>query len=252
MCDELIQMLYFYEKGIVMKIQNPFKLLNKFEMCLWISSVFVVLLSYVLSGCEGTANTICSLVGVTALIFVAKGHVLGMVLCTIFAAFYGIIALHFRYYGEVATYVGMSLPMNVFALVSWIKNPYKDTHEVTVAKMKRGQVVFMWTVTVLVTIAFYFILGALDTPNLLPSTLSVFTSFLAVSFTYFRSPYYALAYAFNDVVLIVLWTIACFTDVSYVPMVMCFVMFLANDSYGFYNWKKMQKKQSENPDSELE
>ena len=122
-----------------MKIQNPFKLLNKFEMTLWLTSVAVVILSYIFSGFEGTANTICSLVGVTALIFVAKGHVLGMVLCTIFAAFYGIIAFCFRYYGEVATYVGMTLPMDVFALVSWIRNPYKDTAEVKVARLKRWQ-----------------------------------------------------------------------------------------------------------------
>ena len=227
-----------------MKIQNPFKLLNKFEICLWLTSVLVVLLSYVLSGFEGTANTICSLIGVTALIFVAKGHVLGMVLCTIFAAFYGLISLYFRYYGEVITYVGMTLPMDVFALVSWIKNPYKDTHEVKVAKMKKGQIALMWSATAVVTMAFYFILGALDTPRLVVSTLSVTTSFLAVALTYFRSPYYALAYAFNDVVLIVLWTYASFSDVSYIPMVMCFVMFLANDLYGLYNWKSMQKRQN--------
>ena len=226
-----------------MKIKNPFSLLNKFEFSLWLTSVFVVLLSYVLSGFEGTANTICSLIGVTALIFVAKGHVLGMTLCIIFAAFYGIISLYFRYYGEMITYMGMSLPMSVFALVSWIKNPYKDTDEVKVAKMKKGQIVLMWSVTAVVTIAFYFILAALNTPRLVVSTLSVTTSFVAVALTYFRSPYYALAYAFNDVVLIVLWTYASFSDTSYIPMVMCFVMFLANDSYGFYNWKKMQKRQ---------
>lgn len=226
-----------------MKIKNPFKLLNKFEMTLWLTSVFVVLLSYVLSGFDGTANTICSFIGVTALIFVAKGHVLGMVLCTIFAAFYGIISLCFGYYGEVATYVGMTLPMDVFALISWIKNPYKDTAEVKVARLKRWQTAVMWTATLVVTVAFYFILGALDTPNLEVSTLSVATSFLAVALTFFRSPYYALAYAANDVVLIVLWTIACFTDISYIPMVMCFCMFLANDLYGFYNWKRMQKRQ---------
>ena len=226
-----------------MKIKNPFSILNRFELALWLTSVFVVLLSYVVSGFEGAANTVCSLVGVTALIFVAKGHVLGMILCTIFAAFYGIVAFCFRYYGEVITYVGMTLPMDVFALVSWIKNPYKDTHEVKVAKMKKGQIALMWSATALVTVAFYFILGALDTPRLVVSTLSVTTSFLAVALTYFRSPYYALAYAFNDVVLIVLWTYASFSDTSYIPMVMCFVMFLANDSYGLYNWKKMQKRQ---------
>ena len=222
---------------------NPFSLLTKFEKNLWISSVCVVLLSYVLSDFTGLANTVCSLIGVTALIFVAKGHVLGMILCIVFAAFYGVISLHFRYYGELITYAGMTLPMNVFALVSWLGHPYKDTDEVRVAKMTVGQSVFMWLSTVVVTVIFYFILNALNTPNIYPSTLSVSTSFLAVALTYFRSPYYALAYAANDTVLIVLWTAACFTDTSYIPMVMCFCMFLVNDLYGFYNWKRMQKRQ---------
>ena len=228
-----------------MKIKNPFRLLSRFELILWLTSVFVVLLSYVLSGFEGLPNTICSLIGVTALIFVAKGHVLGMILCVIFAAFYGIISLFFRYYGELITYAGMTLPMDIFALISWIKNPYKDTAEVKVARLKKSQVALMWLATFAVTVAFYFILGALNTPNLVFSTLSVATSFLAVALTFFRSPYYAVAYAANDVVLIVLWTLASFSDISYVPMVMCFVMFLFNDMYGFYNWKKMQKRQIE-------
>lgn len=228
-----------------MKIKNPFKLLSKFEMCLWLTSAAVVLLSFVLSGFSGLSNTICSLIGVTALIFVAKGHVLGMILCIIFAAFYGVISLHFKYYGELITYAGMTLPMDVFALVSWIKNPYKDTHEVKVARMTRRQTALMWVATGVVTVIFYLILEALNTPNIYPSTLSISTSFLAVALTYFRSPYYALAYAANDVVLIVLWTVACFTDTSYIPMVMCFCMFLANDLYGLYNWKRMQKKQAE-------
>ena len=109
--------------------------------------------------------------------------------------------------------------------------------------MTMRKVCFLWVATVAVTTVFYYILAFLNTPNLFFSTLSVSTSFLAVALTYFRSPYYALAYAANDAVLIVLWVFASFADSSYIPMVMCFVMFLANDLYGLYNWKKMQKKQ---------
>ena len=95
-----------------------------------------------------------------------------------------------------------------------------------------------------VTAAFYFILKALHTANLIPSTVSVATSFLAVYLTFRRSPYYALAYAANDVVLILLWTLAAIEDLSYLSVIICFVMFLANDLYGFLNWRKMQKKQA--------
>jgi len=96
----------------------------------------------------------------------------------------------------------------------------------------------------IVTSVFYFILKALNTANLIFSTISVTTSFIASYLTYLRSPYYALAYAANDIVLIALWLLASIKDSSYVPMVFCFIMFLINDIYGYINWKKMFFEQS--------
>ena len=58
-----------------------------------------------------------------------------------------------------------------------------------------------------------------------------------------RDSYYAIAYAANDIILIVLWTLATFTDASYLSVMICFVMFLANDIYGFINWRKMRLRQ---------
>ena len=111
-------------------------------------------------------------------------------------------------------------------------------------RLKRGEIVFMMILTLIVTAIFYFILNFFNTANLLPSTLSVTTSFIAVYLTFRRSPYFALAYALNDVVLITLWILACFDDISYMSTVACFAAFLVNDIYGFTNWKKMQKQQA--------
>jgi len=97
--------------------------------------------------------------------------------------------------------------------------------------------------TAVVTLVFYFILGYFNTANIIPSTLSVATSFIAVYLTFRRSPYFALAYAANDVVLIILWTMAAAEDISYLSVVICFIMFLVNDLYGFANWKQMEKRQ---------
>jgi nicotinamide riboside transporter PnuC len=96
---------------------------------------------------------------------------------------------------------------------------------------------------VITTVVFYFILGAIGTSNLFFSTISVTTSFFASYLTFMRSPYYALAYALNDLVLIVLWVAAAMKDVSSLPMVFCFLMFFANDMYGFFNWRRMGKQQ---------
>ena len=227
-------------------MKNPFKRLNKFELALWLCSLFAVAASFVLGPEKDILSLISSLVGVTALIFVAKGMVFGQALCVVFALLYGIVAFRFRYYGEVITYVGMSVPAAVAAVIAWIKNPYGNGDEVKVSTLTRKKIWGVAILTAAVTVLFYFVLGALDTANLIFSTLSVTTSILAASLVFLRSPYYALAYAANDVVLIVLWVLASMADVSYLPMILCFVAFLANDLYGFISWRRMKRRQSEN------
>jgi len=217
--------------------------LTRFEWGLWLTSVAVVAGTYIGFQAGDMVSLIASLIGVTALIFVAKGHVLGQVLTIVFAVFYGVISWAFRYYGEVITYLCMSAPMAAVALVTWLRNPYKDSAEVTVNRLNAKQWVIMLIATALVTGAFYFSLRALGNAALAVSTLSITTSFLASYLTAMRSPYYALAYAANDLVLIVLWVIAALADISSVPMVACFVMFFANDLYGFVSWKRMEKRQ---------
>jgi nicotinamide mononucleotide transporter PnuC len=226
-----------------MKFIDAFKRLTKFEMGLWLCSMSVIIVSSFFSGTEGIISGLVSLIGVTALIFIAKGMITGQVLCIIFALFYGIISLFFKYYGETITYIGMSLPMAVVSLISWIKHPYKDTETVEIDRLSNKKIVAVIFTDVLVTLFFYFILKALGTANLIWSTISITTSWAAAMLTFLRSPYYALAYAANDIVLIVLWITAAIKDISCLPMVFCFIMFLANDLYGFYNWKRMQKLQ---------
>ena len=90
----------------------------------------------------------------------------------------------------------------------------------------------------LITLIFYFILRALNTPNIVFSTISITTSFLASALTLLRSSYYALGYASNDIVLIVLWILASFKNPVYLPVAFNFMIFLINDLYGFISWKK--------------
>lgn len=231
------------------KLRNPFADLTVFERVLWGVSVAVIVLSAVMMGGADLLSVTASLIGVTALIFVAKGYVIGQLLTVVFAVFYGIISFGQQYYGEMITYLGMSSPMAIAAAIAWLKNPFRDTREVSVRPMTRMTVVWLFVSTVLVTAAFYFILGAMGNASLAVSTLSVTTSFLASALTFLRSPYYALAYAANDVVLIVLWIIAAASDLSCLSMVLCFVMFLANDLYGFFNWKRMEKTQKMTADT---
>ena len=221
-----------------------FRYFSKFEWALWASSLFLIASFYCLFDRSSSLTLVASLLGATSLIFCAKGNPFGQVLMILFSILYGIISYSFAYYGEMITYLCMTGPMAIFALISWLRNPYNgNKSEVKVNRLKKAEIGFMMVLTLIVTAIFYFILKFFNTANLLPSTLSVTTSFIAVYLTFRRSPYFALAYAANDIVLIVLWVIATIKDVSYISVVVCFFTFLVNDLYGFVSWKKMERRQ---------
>ncbi len=224
------------------KYKNYF---SKTEISLWTVSVMLIVISFCIFDRVNYLTLCASVIGVTSLIFNAKGNPAGQVLMVIFSILYGIISYTFKYYGEMITYLGMTMPMAVMALVSWLKNSYKGNRaEVKVNSITFKEVLFMLLLTIVVTGGFYYILKYFNTSYIIPSTLSVTTSFIAVYLTYRRSPYFALAYASNDIVLIVLWILASIRQIQYVSVVVCFVAFLFNDIYGFVSWQKMKIRQA--------
>ena len=62
------------------KLGNPFRSLSHFERILWITSLILVTGSFLCSPEKNVLSLIASLIGVTALIFLAKGYVIGQVL----------------------------------------------------------------------------------------------------------------------------------------------------------------------------
>lgn len=226
--------------------------LSKTEYIIWAISLIVVTLTHLLSPNKSVLNLIASLIGVTSLILIARGYPLGMLVCVVFGCLYGITSIQSGYYGELITYAGMTAPVSLFSFIVWLKNPYGNTAEVKISKLTFKKLVILMLLTLVVTFAFYFILQALNTTNLIVSTISVATSFLAVSLTVLRSPYYAIAYSMNDIVLIILWLIESIRDSSYLTIVACFVVFLLNDLYGFICWLKREKAQKENTENEKE
>ncbi len=216
------------------------------ERVLWLSSVTLIIISFLIFDRASYITLAASLIGVTSLIFNAKGNPIGQLLMIVFSLMYGVISYGFAYYGEMITYLGMTMPMALFSLIAWLRHPYGGNRaEVKVERLSTSEGIFMSLLTAVVTLIFYFILENFGTANLIPSTLSVTTSFLAVYLTFRRSSYFALAYAANDILLIALWAMASTDDPMYISVTVCFIVFLANDIYGYINWRKMEKSQNE-------
>lgn len=227
------------------KLHNPFQKLTKFEWILMCSSFVVVLVCSFLGGRTNPVSLVASLLGVAMLIFVAKGDVWGQVGTVVFSILYAVASYSNAYYGEMITYLGMTLPIAVFSVVSWLRHPYRETTEVRVNRIKGKEWALIFAAAVAVTTAFYFILRAFSTAQLALSTFSVATSFLASYLMFRRSPFYAVAYAANDCILIGLWVFAAIGNIEYLSMAVCFTVFLVNDIYGFVSWQRRSKKQRE-------
>lgn len=225
---------------------NPIKSLNKKDLLIWAGSISIILVSSILSSEFSLLTFIASCVGATSLILAAKGNVWSQILMIMFSILYGIISWQFCYWGEMITYLGMTMPMAIWSTITWMKNPSESGKEVAIQKLSKEHILGVSAGTIVVTAIFYVILDRLNTPNMFFSTLSITTSFLAASFTMLRSTYYALGYAANDVILIILWTLAAIENPAYISVVVIFVIFFFNDMYGFINWKKREKQMVEN------
>lgn len=217
---------------------------STFEISLWFFSIILIVSSFFGFKTGDYLTLIASLIGATSLLLNAKGNVIGQILTVIFSIIYGIISFSCAYYGEMVTYLGMTAPIAMAAVITWIRNPAQKGHlEVKVNHLSKKEYSLLGVLSILVTIAFYFILNYFHTAQIYLSTLSVLTSFLASYLTMRRCENYALAYASNDIILIILWILATSQDRRYFSVIICFVVFLINDIYGYYSWRRMKKKQ---------
>ena len=229
-----------------MKISNPFKGMSLFEYILWIGSMIAIIIAFIIPEEKEYLNLVTSLVGVTCVFFIAKGKIFGQIVGIIYAIVYGFISYFHNLYGEVFLSFVFYAPLAILGLVEWAKNQYADTHVVTITKLTKIDYFIALAITIVLTTIAFFVLSALNTQSLVVSTISIATSTMAGYFVIKRSPGYALFYFLNDSVLIVMWSIEAYQNISALPMVISFITFVINDLYGFINWLRLRKKQTEN------
>ncbi|MBQ3067087.1 MAG: nicotinamide mononucleotide transporter, partial [Clostridia bacterium] len=187
-------------------MKKIFAYFTKFEWGLLVGSIAMLTFAFVINPNKDVLTFVGSLIGAVALVFLAKANITGQVLTIVFSTLYGIVSFKNHYYGEVITYVCMTMPSNIVSIVTWLKHPFQGQQtQVEIAEVGAKKTIAILAVSAVVTVAFYFVLKALGTASLIVSTISIFTSSVAVLFGIFRSKYYAIGYATNDVVLIVLW-----------------------------------------------
>ena len=110
---------------------------TKAELALWGGSTVLILASFLAFDRANYMTLTASLIGAASLIFNAKGNPIGQLLMIVFSLLYGVISYTFSYFGEMITYLGMTAPMALVALISWLRNPFGGNRaEVAVNRLK--------------------------------------------------------------------------------------------------------------------
>lgn len=147
--------------------KNPFSKLKKREWTLWSISLLTVVISNILADNASFSTIAGTITGVTALIFVARGDVWGQILTVAFSFLYATTSYEFRYWSEIITYLGMTMPIAVMSIVSWLRHPYEQgKNEVKIHRLSSRQIWLMIFIAIAVTVSFCFLLKALNTPKI--------------------------------------------------------------------------------------
>lgn len=217
---------------------------TKFEKILLFASVILVALIGIIFKSD-LLTTTCSIVGIITALLLAKGKNLGQIFGLLIVALYSIVSFKNKYYGEVIIYICIMLPMYIIGIISWIKHQNKEINSVEVNTIKTKEWVIVSTASIAAFIGMYFLLKFFNTNQLFISSLSVIDSFFAIYLGIRRSKYSFYFYVVNDLILIALWGIPVISgDLILLPMVFNPTINLINDTYGIYNWKKLEKIQS--------
>ena len=121
-------------------MNNPIKILLKHDRILWICSLLIVFISNISVPNFDQLTLAAAIISVTSLVFAAKGNVWAQILMIVFSILYGIISFRFRYWGEMITYLAMT--MAVWSTITWLKNPSKENkNEVQIQKLTSTHII---------------------------------------------------------------------------------------------------------------
>ncbi len=231
--------------------------LKKFTIANYIylaCAYIIIILGFIISDDKNILSLIASLMGVTAFLMSAKGFTIAPILSSIYYILYASLALTQKFYGEAIVNGLISLPLSVFAIVTWFRNKNKSENtNVSVNEISKKEYLYLFLALPVVYVGMFFLLKALDTNQLIINSISTLCCICAGYLLVRRSPFYSLAYICADVVVITLWSVTIMNEgLAYLPTLLSVCCFFVNDIYGLYSWQKRRKIQKESEENQTE
>ncbi|MDD4110875.1 MAG: nicotinamide riboside transporter PnuC, partial [Clostridia bacterium] len=180
-------------------------------------------------------------------LLLAKGKVLGHIIGIIGTILYIISSAFVAYYGEIIISVGLTIPMSIWATISWFKNKRVDTEQgrvVVIKKIKSIELVILLLSQIVMGVGYYFLLKAFNTQFLVMSTISLVVSIIATYLAIRRSDLNWIAWIINSIMTLTLWLYLTITiNLSYITLSIMSVFLFVNNIYGYINWQILKRSQ---------
>jgi len=188
---------------------------------------------------------ISTLLGLLCVFTQAKGKIATQFIGIIYFCFYIFISYSQKYYGEALLYILIMLPMYIYGVIHWLSHRDKEENVVIVrSNLSAKEWCLSGFAFVIVAIGVYFILKALNTAQLIISSLSFLSMLPAVYLLIRRCKWNQVAFLINDFIVPILWIFLVVQgDLSFLPMCIYHIFQITYDIYGLIEWIKLEKKQ---------
>lgn len=188
-----------------------------------------------------------SITGITATFLIAKGLWIGNVIGIMQVVLYCTMSFFNNLYGEIITCGVFSFSTYCFSLYSWRKNRKEGSG---ILKISNGLKWQEWVCVILalscVSVGMYFVLGVLNTNNLIISTICVGFSTLAYYLRIRRCEKNFIFSCLINVIKFVLWMSVIINGggLNYIPTIINYVIYFCINAFGLFYWIKLKKLQN--------
>ena len=200
-----------------------------------------------------TSYLYCAELFITALSIhlIGEAKLAGQIFALIECFLYAYISFKNKLFGETIKSLGISLPLVVFALVSWAKSLKKQGNEtIKINELTPKKWAIVGLVFVVMCVACYFLLGLIGTSALI---LSSITFSISVICKYLTAKAYKESWFLTIIQCIIsfsLWVYAFIeniilnaADLATIPILVMYLAILSNAIYSFILWQAMFKKE---------
>ena len=216
---------------------------TKFERTFLCISIFSISLVSILFQSD-ILTIACSIVGIIAILLIAKGKNSGQIWGILYTILYSIVSFRSKYYGEVFIYILFMLPMFIAGIIAWIKHKNTETDSVEINGITKKEWFYIFLTVPIIFVGIYFLLKLFHTEELILSAVSAISSLLGIYLQIRRARSSFVFYMLNDILLILLWGLPVLRG-NYIllPMFLNVFFLFIDDIYGLYNWNKLMQLQ---------